>query len=591
MKSIRIANLKYLLVLFVLVNVPFSDAQTNHKQLTDSATIASDKMNYQSALFFLEDALVISKKNKDTLQIITDLIEIGETQMSLGDMDNSMKNYLTGLRLSEKVQNDSLQFDALLKISFYFMEFEGLGVAEEYLNRAKKFADVSKRSEYYRSYYNTLGILERRKENYDASIQAYKKSLELTKSGSSEKRFNSLINISSAYSYKGDYQTSLSYLLKAKTLNDTLKDEWSSIVLCGQIGRTHLLLNEVNTAIEYYTQGLNTSKKTKNSDMIKRFNRELARANYSLGNYEEAYYYYTEFVIELENYHQQANATAIAEMSAKYEHEKNEQRINSLEKERELKAEIHKSQIDRRNLWIIFFLLIVCITITIAVVILKARRNKQRLKIELVENQKELAKQQSELIGQEVERNRLSRELHDGLGGTLASIKMRLSSKNIEGISPILEDIDDACQDIRNMSHSLNSNYISETSFYSLLSKLSQELRNRSSLIVNLEFMPMEELNNLESERRLQCFRIIQELSNNVIKHANAKNLTIGLIKNDDEVILLVEDNGIGFDTSIASTGIGLDNVRTRLKNIGGHMEVTSKQNEGSTFSINFPFK
>lgn len=590
MKSLRTANLNYLLVLFISVNFTFSYTQTNHKQLTDSAAVALDKMNYQSALFFLEDALILSKKSNQTSLIVNDLLRIGDTHMSLDNMDSALENYLLALRLSESTQDDSLEFEVITKISFYFMEFEQLEMAEEYVDRAKKLANKLHHAKFYSSYYNSLGILERRKKNFEASIQAYKQGLELIPSTLPEEKFSAFVNLSTAYAYGGNLQTSYTYLLRAEELNESLQNDWYSLVLYGQLGRTNLLLGNPDKAIEYYILGLEVSNETQNHDMIERFNRELARAHAKLGNYRKAYEYYAAFVIELQNSQERENASAIAEMSAKYEHEKNEQRIKSLEKQRELKAEIHKSQIDRRNLWIIFFLLIVCITIFAAFLVLKNQRNKQRLRLELVENQKELVKQQSELKGQEVERNRLSRELHDGLGGTLASIKMRLSSKNIESISPILKDLDTACQDVRNMSHSLSSSFINETSFYSLLMKLSEDIQNRSSLIVNLEFMPMEELNNLESEKRHQCYRIIQELSNNVLKHAHAKTLTIGLMKNDDEVILLVEDDGIGFDAAAAPSGIGLNNVSKRLENIGGHLEIMSKQNGGSTFSIDFPF-
>lgn len=592
MTRLRTANFKLFISLCLCLNAIVSFGQSNHQELTDSASVAEKKLDYQHALSFMEEALIISKKNNQTPLIVSDLLTIGELHLSLNDMDKAFESYITALPLAEKIKtSDSLEFETLRKISFYFMEFEDLELAEEYLDRAKKLADINENPSYYRPYYLCLGILERRKKNYKASVQAYKKALELTPDSMGLKKILTLNNISAAYSKAGQKELSLAHLLRAEELNKTVKDEWFDLVLPGQIGHSYATLGDYHKAINYYLLTLKKAEKVNNTRMLRRVNSALANVHYELGNYKDAYDYKTKFVVMLQSSHTKENASAIAEMSAKYEHEKNEQKIESLEKQKELKAQIHKSQIDRRNLWIIVSLLFVCLTILVAFILLKNQRNKQRLKLELAEKQKELAKQQAELKGEEIERNRLSRELHDGLGGTLASIKMRLSSKNIEELSPILNDIDAACQDVRNMSHSLSSSFINETNFYALLMKLTKDIRHRSSLIVNLEFMPLEELNSLEPEIIHQCYRIIQELTNNVLKYAQAKTLTIGLMKNDDEVILLIEDDGVGFDTSSTPSGIGLNNVRKRLENINGHLEITSRQNEGSTFSINFPFK
>ena len=508
----------------------------------------------------------------------------------MGEMDQALESFFKALRMSDQIKNDSMTFEVVNQLALYHLKLEIPDNAKKYIDRTKILADKLGYSSFRRRYYNVLGIYERRKGNMKASISAYKKCIEFISPSMHDELFNAYVNLSTAYVYNNELEIALTYLSKAEKLNQTMKNDYNSLVLYGQTGRVELLRGNAQKAIEYYELGFEHSKKVKNSDMIERFARELARSYHTLGNYEKAYHYYAEFVIELEKSHAQENATAIAEMSAKYEDEKKEQKIESLEEQSKLKAEIHQTQIDRRNLWIAISLLIVLITIVIAFLLMKNQRNKQRLKLELIEQQKELAKQEAELKGQEVERNRLSRELHDGLGGTLASIKMRLSSKNIDSLDPILQDLDAACLDVRNMSHSLSSQFTHEIDFYSLLKKLVNDLQQRSSLNVNLEFMPMEELNQLAAEPRHQCYRIIQELTNNVVKHAHATALTIGLMKNENDVIVLVEDNGIGFEPKSSSPGIGISNVRKRLETINGNLDITSSLDKGSIFAISFPF-
>lgn len=590
MRSFPTANLKILIALLVILGSVLSHAQSNHKQLLDSAEVAVEKMQYQRALIFLQDALEISNRSKKQTQIVGDFLKIGETYLYMDEMDQALASFLKALSLSDKIQNDSITFEVVNQLAVYHTKLEIPDKAKKYINRSKILADKLGQFRFYQRYYSVLGMFERRMGNVDASINAYKKCIEFISPSMHEELFNAYINLSTAYVYGDELEIALTYLLKAEKLNQTIQNDFNSLVLYGQIGRIELLRGNAQKAIEYYILGFEHSKKVNNSDMIERFARELARSYHKLGNFKEAYNYYAEFVIELEKSHKRENAIAIAEMSAKYEDEKKEQKIQSLEAQSTLKAEIHQTQIDRRNLWIVLSLFIVLITIALAFLMLKNQRNKQRLKLELVEQQKELTKQLAELRGQELERNRLSRELHDGLGGTLASIKMRLSSKNIDSLNPILKDIDAACLDVRNMSHSLSSLFIHEIDFYSLLTKLVSDLEQRSSLKVTLEFMPADELNQLEVETRHQCYRIVQELTSNAVKHAQATKLTIGLIKNDDDVILLIEDDGIGFEPEKSSSGIGIRNVRKRLETINGNLDITSSPNRGSIFALSFPF-
>lgn len=583
-------NLSSLLLLAVFSTIQYAYSQDEYSRLIDSANVAEEKMNYQSELYFLEDALELSEKSKDNKRIVSDLIRIGRTYVYLDDMNESLEHYLRALRLSEKMDNDTLRFECFIKISYYYMEINELTQAEDYLNKMKRIATKLGDKLIYSRYYNNLGVLERRKNNLEASIRAYTKGLDLIPSDSLEDKFSAFINLSTAHGYNKDFQTAISYLLQAEELNETLQNDMYTLVLSGQLGRINLLLGNTDKAIEYYISGLDKSIESQNHKLTERFNRELARTHYKRGEYREAYEYYAAFVIELQNSQKRENSRAIAEMSAKYEHEKKEQKIVSLEKEKELTDKIHRSRDERKNLWLALAIIVAALTIVIAIIVFRNQRNKQRLRLELVQKQEELARQEAELKGQEVERNRLSRELHDGLGGTLSSIKMRLSSKNLQELDPILKDIDAACEDVRNMSHSLNSSIIDDMSFYSLLLKLCDDIRMRSSLDVNLEFMPVEKLNSLESERRHQCYRIIQELTNNTIKHAQAGELTIGLMENNDDVILLVEDDGIGFDATNTRNGIGLSNIRKRLENLQGELDIRSKPNEGTTFSISFPF-
>lgn len=505
--TIRSSIFLFFCLFFTLCSV---HAQMSYKSRIDSAKHCFEKMNFQRALFHYEDALKLSKKCKDNKRIISDLLAIGSTYSDLDEYGKSFENRIKALKLAEKLEGeDSLKFEALLNLTDLSLKRENPDGAKKYLDRVKVIAEQIAHPYYLHQYYNHLGILERYKKNFDASINAYKRAIEITTNGEFQIKY--LNNIATAYAVNKKYEKEIFYLLKAKKRNETVQDEYSEMVLCGQLGFVYRFMERHSEAEYYLKIALDKAIKSDNKLITKRAQRELARLYYKLGDYKEAYNFYSDFVKELESSHERENSRAIAEMTAKYEHEKKEQKIATLEQEKKLKDKIHQSQTERKKLWLALAVIVAALTMIIAIVVFKNQRNKQRLKLELTDKQKELAKQEAELKGQEIERNRLSRELHDGLGGTLSSIKIRLSSKNIQELDPILKDIDAACIDIRNMSHSLNSSIIEDMNFSSLLLKLCGDIKTRSLLKVNLELMPVDKLNDLESERRHQCYRIIQD--------------------------------------------------------------------------------
>ena len=330
--------------------------------------------------------------------------------------------------------------------------------------------------------------------------------------------------------------------------------------------------------------------------MIRRFSRQLASSYYVAKDYKKSYDYYVVFVAKLEESLKQERAKAIAETSAKYQYEKQEQKLDLLAEQKELEDRLHEEEIAKQKAIIGYSVFAALLLLFAAIYIYRSQKNKQHAQFKLKEQEKELVRQNAILAGQEAERNRLSQELHDGLGGSLASIKLRLTNQNDsenaqEALAPILIDLDKACQEVRNVSHSLSSSFVLATDFYSLLKKYAKDLGDQSGMKVYFDFLPKEKLNTLSEETRHNCFRIIQELGTNTLKHANASSFTLGLLLDDETVHLQIEDDGDGVDqTHEKLSGIGLLNVRDRVQILKGEIQIESAPNKGMIISINFPF-
>lgn len=583
----------YLLLIFLFLNL-VGYSQNNREGYIDSAEFHKQLGNSYQSLIFYKKALKESRKENVPEKIILDLIGVGDEHLSLNEMPESLESYIESLKIVDFNKcHDSLKIDVLLALGYYFLVYEDLDETERYLAQVYQIAKSNDNPEMYGDYYGQKGIVETRKKNYLESIVSYKKALTLVKGDNYRRQFDVLVSIATSYAYNLEYIESIDALFQAEAINaNYINDSYFDIVICGQLGTVYHRMGKNEIALDYLTRGLELAEEKNHEEMIRRFNREMARMFYRQGEYQIAYRHYAAFVKQYEAYVAKQKLVVITEMNAKYQYEKKEQELVLLAEQKELEDQLNKEEISRQRTIIIYSSFAILLLIVIAAYIYRSQKKKQQVQRKLQEQEKELVEQKAILAGKDKERDRLSRELHDGLGGALASIKLRLSNQNEqESLSPILIDLDRACQEVRNVSHSLSSSYIQASDFYSLLKKFTDDLQGRSGMKIQFDFLPKDELNKLSESLRHNCFRIIQELSNNALKHSKATHFTIGLLLDDNDVLLLIEDNGVGCDlTQNKLKGIGLQNIRGRVKNINGELEIDSQIGKGMTFSIKFPY-
>ncbi len=200
----------------------------------------------------------------------------------------------------------------------------------------------------------------------------------------------------------------------------------------------------------------------------------------------------------------------------------------------------------------------------------------------------------------EQERIRLARELHDGLGSMLSGIKYSFSSiknnillDNKQGIDfdASIEKLNISIKEIRNISHSMmDADSLLQNGLLNALRDYCRSLNRDGILKVNFEEIALENL-ILKDEQSFHVFRIVQELLQNILKHAQATEVIVQLSKNNNELSITVEDNGVGFDNANTNVkkGIGFKNIRARLKIINGIIDVQSTIGEGASIYIQCP--
>ena len=228
--------------------------------------------------------------------------------------------------------------------------------------------------------------------------------------------------------------------------------------------------------------------------------------------------------------------------------------------------------------------------------IAKQEANLQAQKIQRLEQEKQLTALNSMLEGQEKERLRIAQDLHDSLGGLLTTVKahfnalrpidMRPSSGEVYAKTNKL--IDDASVEVRRISHNMVPKALATSGLAGALQDLAENLET-NGIQTNLELVNMEE--EIDQSKSLIIFRTIQEITNNIIKHADARNVLIQLIQQEETLSIFVEDDGKGFrlQQALDKGGIGLQNIASRVQFLNGAIDWDSVPGEGTTVNIRVP--
>jgi two-component system, NarL family, sensor kinase len=217
-------------------------------------------------------------------------------------------------------------------------------------------------------------------------------------------------------------------------------------------------------------------------------------------------------------------------------------------------------------------------------------------KIAQLEQEKKLLTYNAMINGQEQERQRIAKDLHDGIGGLLSTVKAHFNAiqdevTKLEKINIYKKTnnlIDEACEEVRRISHDMMPRTLELSGLNLAVEDLATSLRSKG-LTCDLEIIGLED--RLDQNKETMIYRSLQELCNNIIKHAQAKNVLLHIIKNGNQLSILVEDDGIGFDLEKAETaqGIGLKSIRSRIKFLDGTINFDSIKGEGTTVNIDIP--
>jgi two-component system NarL family sensor kinase len=326
---------------------------------------------------------------------------------------------------------------------------------------------------------------------------------------------------------------------------------------------------------------------------------ELSKTSKNLDDYKAAYFWMNKYQVLTDSIHKGQTQVKISELETKYRTAQHQQKIAALQ------AQNKQAALKAKNEHLYNWLLgIGCLSlsITLALVIQNAKNNRKLSVQKEINYQQQLhdmaQKQQLKvtkamLDGEEHERERVARDLHDGLGGMLAGVKIGLSgwsntnagAAEDKDLNRIIEQLDSSVGELRRIARNLLPETLLKFGLEVALKDLC-EFYMRDGL--HIDFQPFNIEKGIPISIQLNIYRIVQELISNAIKHANASNIMLQCSQNDHVFFITMEDDGSGFDIALLANkkGMGLDNLKNRIKFLKGKFELQSVINEGTTINI-----
>ncbi len=366
-----------------------------------------------------------------------------------------------------------------------------------------------------------------------------------------------------------------------------LKDRLSvSYQLDMYAGEAYIRLRNYDMAEKYLLKALHTADTNSIGDRAI-IAHKLSRLYDSMGNYKKAYNFLrTTYAL----------SDKINDKEIKVRFNESEARYRSAEKDKDIalnRMELSRQAKDAavKNLVIVFISSGCIILFILCMGIYLHYRRKQKIN----RAKKEVEQIKAIMRGEESERVRLARELHDGIGGMLTAIKLSVSSIKKEHpevtwmhkVDALLHMLQDTSSEVRTTAHNLMPDTLiryglqEATAHY--LSKLNE------SHDIRIDFHVPYNFSALDMSIELVIYRTVQELVQNALKHAEASHIEIQLIEYDNILSLTVEDNGKGFaKASDLPSGFGLENLKYRVNALHGEIEIDSGQGVGTTIRVSF---
>ena len=519
-------------------------AQTSNYSVDQQEKVQQSilKTNYDSALVYAQEGFTWAEENADTLNSIIFQRLIGTAYYYLIQRDKSLETFLQILPLCYNGRYDAEYAALCNNIGGIYTDFEEYEKGEKYLKKG-------------------LEIYAQMDKPIPTRVSQTRRIL------------------ASNYSLSGKFKEGEKLMLDVLASNRILNDSTQMTGALIYLGDIYLNQKRYSDALVVLNEGYLIQSKRKNKDAMIATLGTFSRVYKNMNKMDSAFHYQSLISDMRTKIFQNKMADKVSEMEVEFETERHKKDAET----KALQLEVVKN--NNKLLMLAGGSLLILILLLIVYGIKQKQLNKLKQERALqVEHTKAV------LEGEEKERERLARELHDGVGQLLAGIRLNLNSIDFNDNNS-LELLDRSIKEVRNISHDLLPDEIRNQKLTEAVSALVK--KNSSIRGLKIKFNS-DEVSNMDAQSKKHIYRVIQELLSNGIKHSKAKTIELNLRNQKNKLQLRYQDDGKGITerTIVESKGIGWKNILARVEILKGEIHINGNGNgngNGTSLIVEIP--
>lgn len=528
---------------------------------------------------------------------------IGSIYFDTKSFEKSLEYYYESSKIRENIRDTVGLARDYLDIGNIYNEFKKYNLALSYFDKGESLYRKIYDKKGLSKILNGIGTNYFKRRKVDSSLIFYNKSLIIKEQLGIPKSAAVLNNIGVAYIEKKQLNLATEYFNMSVEIAEENGMILQLIDSYYNLGRLYRKQKKYKEALDFLDKSLELTNKNKEKFTRLQVLITLAETYENLGDFRQASLYNEKHIVLRDSIDSKYRDLEVIEK--KYEEQKKNNEINK-EKNLRVLAESNRKTIKLYALTGgVVLMALLFFALFYAYKSKKAKESaEQNQKIEVQKNIELLKKQELKSIkaminGQESERKRIAQDLHDRLGSMLSMVKLnyksiednigKLKEENRKQYSQANDLLDEACNTVREIAHNMVSGVLTKFGLVAALEDLKNTIKGTNTFQLELITHGLDD--RLENSLEMELYGIVQELIHNVIKHANAKEVSVQLLKRVDSINLTVIDDGVGFENSseLPESGMGLKSVASRVNELNGAFDIDTGRGSGTTINIDIP--
>jgi two-component system NarL family sensor kinase len=547
-----------------------------------------------SVLFFNP---LFSQNKIPSKKEVSEMTETATNLMKAGKFEKSLIKSRIALKFATTIKDDNSIATCYNTIAATFDELSEPDKAFFYYQKGLVYAKRTSNDKLKNWLYNNLGnIYCFDKKEYEKGIYYYRKSLEYsTKNHDTTQMILTKLNLAWAYFDIANFNKGLPYLNFINKHHSEFGDKSTIVVLNMLNGMYYSYKNEPEKATSFFETGIKQGNKGDEKSDLSFTHQEYSKFLLKIGAFKAAYQHLAAYntITKALNDEDKLKKINVAGINLELDEYKREVDIIEIKYKTKQQVLLDKQSKNKQiSIIIISSLLLIIILFYF---FFQNTKLKQKNKLKDIQSKIQENIINASATGQEIERKKIATFLHDNISALLSSAGLHLSvfsSKNeieSEEIRKTKDILKEAHDKVRDLSHELLPSLLSRFGLFYALNDLCE--KNSNSHIHFAYSSGIDEKTRYDSEFEMKMYFIIMELLNNVIKHSKAENTKLSLQEVENELLIHVWDNGVGFDTNEFNTieGFGLNQIQARINNMKGELVIKSKLNAGTSIYLKVP--